>query len=65
MDKRYNGKNIEYYVCECTTVYGPFHIRGDRFFITSMNGVPNKQYTGRDSENYIDIEKKRDGFIYI
>ena len=65
MDKKYNGKNIGYYVCECTTVYGPFHIRGDRFFITSMNGVPNKQYTGWDSENYIDIEKKRDGFIYI
>ena len=65
MKTKYNGKNIEYIVCECITVYGPFHIRGDRFFITSMNGVPNKQYTGWDSENYIDIEKKRDGFIYI
>ena len=65
MDKKYNGKNIEYIVCECITVYGPFHFRGDRFFITSMNGVPNKQYVGLDSENYIDIEKKRDGFIYI
>ena len=65
MKTEYNGKNIEYIVCECITVYGPFHFRGDRFIIKSMNGVPNKQYTGWDSENYIDIEKKRDGFIYI
>lgn len=62
METKYNGKNIGYYVCECITVYGNFHISGDRFFITSMNGVPNKQYVGLDSQNYIYIEKKRDRF---
>ena len=62
METKYNGKNIGYYVCGFITVYGNFHISGDRFFITSMNGVPNKQYIGLDSQNYIWIKKKRDGF---
>ena len=66
MDKKYNGKNIEYIVCECATIWMGYKIEcGDRFIIKSMNGVPNKQYTGSDSENYIYIDKKRDGFIYI
>lgn len=66
MEKRYSGKNIVYYVCECATIWMGYKIEcGDRFIIKSMNGVPNKQYTGSDSENYIYIEKKRDGFIYI
>ena len=65
MKTKYNGKNIGYDVCGYITVYRGFHICGDRFFITSMNGVPNKQYTGFDSQNYIYIKKKRDGFECI
>ena len=66
MKTKYNGKNIEYIVCECATIWMGYKIEcSDRFIIKSMNGVPNKQYTGSDSENYIDIEKKKDGFIYI
>ena len=66
MDKKYNGKNIEYIVCEWVTIWMGYKIEcSDRFIIKSMNGVPNNQYTGSDSENYIYIDKKRDGFIYI